>query len=227
MTVRTVEQLECRLDEALAWRKRELTTLRMALKSARKHQRDLFLRAGIALLYAHWEGFVKNAAEIYIELVAAQRHLCGELASHFVVLSISRLLSDCEQSQKTRMRIAVVDFLRKEAEEPLKIQNKSVNTKSNLNSSVLKDIIELLGLNYAPYETKANLVDKSLLAARNKIAHGEYTDVDEKQYLVLSDEILGLMQMLRDQIGNAAESRAYLRQAPGPSKSNSYGSALL
>ena len=56
MPVRDQTELMNRLDRELAWRKRELTTLAFAVADANP---VTALRAGICLLYAHWEGFIK------------------------------------------------------------------------------------------------------------------------------------------------------------------------
>jgi len=45
-----------------------------------------------------------------------------------------------------------------------------MTTKSNLSSKVFRDIVDKLGLDYAPYETKEKILDESLLETRNTVA---------------------------------------------------------
>ena len=70
MKIRTENDLQDAIDSELAWRKRELSAVRSNIASARKFAKDTAIRAGIALLYAHWEGSIKNVAAYYLEYVA-------------------------------------------------------------------------------------------------------------------------------------------------------------
>ncbi len=64
MKLNTAEQLSDRLSHDLAWRKKELSEVKSLVEtrsfSDSKHK--ALVRSGICLLYAHWEGFVKLAA---------------------------------------------------------------------------------------------------------------------------------------------------------------------
>lgn len=211
MNIRTLEALEDALDAAFAWRRKELSTLLTAIRSAAGQQQKLQLRAGIALLYAHWEGFIKSSAEAYIEYVAGKKLSCEKLASNFMALAIGRLLNDARDSKRVSFRIAAVEFVRNETGANAPVPTKGINTSSNLNSDVLSDIISIVGVDGRPYETKRNLIDESLLAARNKIAHGEYLEIDAGRYEALQQEIISLMQLFRNQISNAAATKLYLR----------------
>ena len=75
MSVRTLEQLYDFLSGELAWRTKELVTLKALVEqtSPSRERRRVLLRAGVALLYAHWEGFVKRAGSAYLEFVDLQR----------------------------------------------------------------------------------------------------------------------------------------------------------
>jgi RiboL-PSP-HEPN len=58
--IRTLEQLQLTLDDELTWRKRELAVIK-SLVTARSSTEltNCHIRSGIALIYAHWEGFIK------------------------------------------------------------------------------------------------------------------------------------------------------------------------
>ena len=70
MSVRTSEELIDRIDKDLIWRKKELTILKTALQSARQDRKPVLLRSLVTLLYAHWEGFIKNTSQSYLEYVS-------------------------------------------------------------------------------------------------------------------------------------------------------------
>ena len=71
--IRTVSQLSDKLSEEIAWRKKELIYIKSLIEKNRyKSVESTLIRSGTALLYAHWEGFIKNAATSYVEFVARQ-----------------------------------------------------------------------------------------------------------------------------------------------------------
>ena len=63
MKLRSADQLLTLLDNEMAWRLKEMHELRSAVKAAKGTNIDTHIRAGVAMLYAHWEGFVKAAAK--------------------------------------------------------------------------------------------------------------------------------------------------------------------
>ena len=71
MKIRSTEELINYLDDDLAWRRKEIIELRAVARSAKEKKADVHVRAGIAMLYAHWEGFVKNASNAYVIFVSA------------------------------------------------------------------------------------------------------------------------------------------------------------
>src|SRR5580704_7767577 len=85
MPVRTIEELADRLDEGMAWRRIELQALKAAVSDAEKQSPGSPLsralaRSGVAMLYAHWEGYVKDSCTAYVEFIAKRRLRCDELS---------------------------------------------------------------------------------------------------------------------------------------------------
>jgi hypothetical protein len=110
--------------------------------------------------------------------------------------------------------IRVVEFFATKLHEAGVIPYKSaISTRSNLSSVVLSQIISTLGLDYAPYTTKSEIVDEKLLDSRNSIAHGEYLRVDSSDYARLHEEVIAMLEEFRTQIENAAAMKAYAHTA--------------
>jgi hypothetical protein len=209
--IRTVSQLSDQLSEEIAWRKKELIYIKTLIEKNRYQTvQSTLLRSGTAILYAHWEGFVKNAATSYVEFVARQNLKYSELAPNFLALAVKRQLNEAQSSHRAVIFTKVVDFLITGLESKCLIQwDDAIKTQSNLNSEVLRDIVCILGLDYSLYETKEKIIDETLLRSRNEIAHGQYLLIEFDQYMELHHEIISLMDLFRDQIENAAISKTY------------------
>lgn len=169
-------------------------------------------RAAVALLYAHWEGFVKAVAENYLEFVAMQRCKHSELSGNILAIVLRSRLSAAQSSKKIETHLGVVDFFRGEMEGRCTLPYKSaVRTEANLSSTVLIEILRTLGFDVTEYEPKYHLIDHKLVERRNHIAHGIALEVDVNEYLELQDEVLSLMNLFRNPVENYAVSGHYLK----------------
>ncbi len=211
--MRTIDELCQKIADDLVWRRRELSSIRMAIENADKDkqlQRSL-IRAGVALLYAHWEGFVKKIGSQYLEYVANQGRKANELTPNFIAIKLKTYLLDAVKSKKISTTHEVVDFFCNSLNKKLRIPYKGIiDTQSNLSSTVLTEIMYTLGLDNKPYEIKKNLINESLVNRRNHIAHGENLDISVADYLNLHIEVMTLIDEFRDQVENAAATNRFL-----------------
>ena len=213
--IRTPNDLSDRLSEDLAWRKIELSAIKGLIerREFELQKNKVLTRSGIAILYAHWEGYIKCAATAYLEFVSMQRDLIYfDLTDNFIAIAMKSRLDKAASSKQATIHNEVIKFLLESMEERIKIPTEGViTTGSNLSSDVLRQILALLGIDYQPYEMKQVLIDGKLLAKRNCIAHGEFLDVDVDSYRELHEEVIGMMDLFRDQIENHAVQKLYLR----------------
>jgi len=86
-----------------------------------------------------------------------------------------------------------------------------VDTKSNLSSKVLQDILAALGLDQAQFETRIKFIDSSLVSPRNHIAHGEALSLSLSEYLELHDSVLALIETFRNEVENSSTLRRFER----------------
>jgi hypothetical protein len=204
MKLHTNEQLESKLDAYIAWRRKELRELRGLILASELPAKATYARAGIALAYAHWEGFVKEAAEAYLWFVANQKLKLNELANNFWALCAQRL----NKTNKITEHIAVAELFRNSTPgNP--IFHTKINTRMNLNSTVLREILLSLGLETSKFETIANFIDSELLGARNKIAHGEVLSVPWKGSETVLERTEQLLIDVRIEISNGAAMKKY------------------
>lgn len=213
MKPRTTEAFVDQMAAEISWRRKELTELKHLVEtsSANQSRQSALTRAAVALLYAHWEGFVKAIAELYLEFVRMQRCKNCELSSNFLAVVMRAQLQAAATSNKIATHIALVDYFREEAQTRANLPSKRViRTESNLSSKVFLEILALLGIDASAYAPKSHLLDSSLLSRRNHIAHGNVLPVDVDDYLLLHEEVTGLMTLLRNNIENAAVTKAFI-----------------
>uniref|UniRef100_UPI0004A3AE3E MAE_28990/MAE_18760 family HEPN-like nuclease n=1 Tax=Vibrio parahaemolyticus TaxID=670 RepID=UPI0004A3AE3E len=68
--IRTVEALVDKLDKELSWRRLEISAIKTGIRKAKGNVCKAYIRSAIPLVYAHWEGFIKESASLYLEFVS-------------------------------------------------------------------------------------------------------------------------------------------------------------
>src|SRR5258708_7223682 len=91
----------------------------------------------------------------------------------------------------------------------------AIDTESNLKARVFEEIADSIGIGANAYESRFNLIDESLVARRNRIAHGEYLDLDSDGWRTLADDVIALMRHFKTDIENAASLSRFLKALPG------------
>jgi hypothetical protein len=209
--IRTLTQLQIVLDTEMGWRIKEIADFRLATKAQTTSSRT-FIRAGVALVYAHWEGFIKAASEHYLNFVDNQGHIYRDLKTCFAVFGLKGRLALLSDSRKAKPNIEALEFVFAEMDKPAKMaMSNAIDTESNLTSSVFANIAASIDISISSYETKFNLIDESLVKRRNKVAHGEYLDLSTAEFIALADEILQMMRNYKIDIENAASLQSYKR----------------
>jgi hypothetical protein len=210
--IRTKEELIDKIGQDHVWRLREISELKNLIQepSTSKIRKRVLCRAGIALLYAHWEGFVKKSGTYFLEYVAAQRHNISELRSNFVTLLVRGKIDKASESNKYSAFDEVTRYIIDNQTTRAKIPTKNVvETQSNLSTNVLKEIMWCLGIDYGFYESKEKLIDLMLVGRRNHVAHGEAIEVESDDFVDMVDEVLGLMNTFKNLLENSCMTESY------------------
>lgn len=213
MKIRTKEEFQDAVDSETSWRKKELSAINTNISSARKFSKNTALRAGIAMLYAHWEGLVKKVASYYLEYVSFQNLTYGELKTNFLAISIKEELKMFDSSNKATIHNQIVSRIKKKQNEKSKIPYENIiKTNSNLNSLIFVEIMETIGLDYSQYQTSFNMIDEVLLKMRNEIAHGERLEsisLDQERFEEIYSVMIGMMNQFVFQVTNAVYLEEY------------------
>lgn len=212
MKIRTLIDLTDSLSRDLAWRKKEITAMRAVVENPKTTRRaqDAALRAGLALLYAHFEGFIKTGGDSYLEYLSRKKLPLCELQDNFIAIFLHSKIASYSTTNKISLLKDAVDSIRNNlSSNQFTASKRCINTKSNLNYETLYEILFSLGLDNAEYEKKRMIINERLLSNRNQIAHGEFCPIDQENYAVLNDEIISLLNLFKNQIENAAAQLSY------------------
>jgi hypothetical protein len=208
--LRTLNQVLDYLDHEFVWRLQEIADMKSVIRGAKSVQQRTLIRAGVALLYAHLEGFIKKSSEAFLNFVANQGLTYSQLKPCFVTLGLNKELHEVITTRNTVKSTRAVEFLRSELGKIAKIPYKDViDAKSNLNFSVFEEIAYSIGIEVSKYQKNGSFIDESLLKTRNQIAHGEYLVIQLDGYEYLSDEVVTLMRTYKDDIQNALVLKSY------------------
>ncbi|MDA0427320.1 MAE_28990/MAE_18760 family HEPN-like nuclease [Stutzerimonas frequens] len=168
------------LTRDLDWRETEIATMRVLLSASSSNiQRRTLLRAAWAMLYAHYEGFCKEALTIYFDAISKAEVVCSELPASTQVFALAVPLNLLKHS-------SVPDFLEGVKKFHASYMEKApvfpeVDTQSNLWPNVLNDLLVTADLSCSKIlEHEAKL--RTLVSRRNEIAHGKNNLIDEVSY---------------------------------------------
>lgn len=211
--MRTAEELSDRLSEERIWRVKEITAVSnlAGRRNLPPVEVEFYCRAGSALFYAHWEGFVKRAATYYLKYVAFQRVKVSEM-SDFVMCLFMRQSLELSGVHSTAQLLKIGHQLQSQQDFRPKLNWKNViKAEDNLSSNVLKRIMVQLGLDHSQFTTKSMMIDSIILKHRNAIAHGEKGEVDIDILREIGTQVIGMIALFRDLIENAVITKAHMK----------------
>lgn len=198
-----INELSNKIDEDLSWRKKELQYIKSQIPNNKSSKQEALLRSAIPILYAHWEGFVKVSTESYLKFVASKYIKHSELQPQFIALSLAKLINDTSVNN-IESRTAIIKNLLDTFNKSSNIPTKNIiNTKSNLNFSVFKEILFILSLSATPYIIYESYID-DLVDTRNHIAHGNQKIIDYMTCMNMFDDMFSIMEILKNDILNSA-----------------------
>ena len=114
------------------------------------------------------------------------------------ISEVHKLIDEVVDSGSVRMRLLDENALRR-----------AINTRANLNSDVLNEILLTVGFDVRAYLSKENLLDARLLGSRNRIAHGERVEIDALEYFELHRTVIELMERFKSDVQNSVSAKSY------------------
>jgi hypothetical protein len=208
----TDQDLSDIFDEDLIWRRKELSDMKAAVKAADAAAKPVLLRAIITLSYAHWEGYVRTCANRYFEYLTIRRRPYADLERQIYVNTFLVRIDALHQRRASlEARCKLVNDILDGTTGTFNYVNPSlIDTKSNLNSDMIKEICLICSVDSSHFETKRVFLDQFILKRRNAIAHGQQEFIQEAGMDDLVADILALMQYFRTLLENKVYQKQYI-----------------
>lgn len=192
-------------------------------------EQKMLKRTLILLTYAHLEGFCKFALLAYAGTINSVGMKCADASAAIAAASLSSVFYALRNSQakhpsfsralpddsKLHLSYREQEFVTKIADIkdlPVYIEDKFVDTESNLKSAVLRKLLFQLGFDYQYVADSVDSDINSLLGLRNAIAHGDRL-IDPKDkvvqdYIATAFQVMGFLQA---QVFSALQTELYRR----------------
>ena len=215
-------------DKDLAWRKKEVSDLYLLFKN--NPQTAVVGKSILLLLYAHWEGYVKNIGTAYIDFLNQLKVPAKSLTVNLQAIALQSLINKCLESKKSIN--PTTEFLKKKEhilaktfkvrlphKNQLGRSNNIIDTGHNLNVASFNKIADIIGIPYLCTDTMQKLIDNDLLASRNAIAHGSKIEDDNdiplslESIKTLKDEIFELLDQFKENITELAENKGFYAES--------------
>lgn len=192
------------------------------IKTAIRSESDAFcntlMRAGIPLIYAHWEGFVRAGIKAVFCYVSQIGKTYWELAPCYVVTGLQYEIKHLTKKDESVItRINAMDVIMDKMGVVANFDKKSpIIGQGNLNFKRFGYVLTSLGIDKSHYETRKQFVDKSLVGRRNQIAHGGQMDLTVDGFIDVADGVLKLLRSFKTDLEQYVSHESYLIRRPAP-----------
>jgi hypothetical protein len=191
---------------------------------------DRYRRALVLMLYAHFEGGIKFSIQVYVKYLNELEITVGNASSDIAAASISDVMHalrdpyrKCREFSKDLPDDSALHRFARDKElmqvlpdilsRKVAIDDKVVNTESNLKPVILRRILFRVGLDHHLYDHHESAINE-LIRVRNSIAHGEsMSGVSKERYVELRDVVFDVMRDVRLRLRDCVHRQVYLRQA--------------
>lgn len=156
------------IQEENNWRDGELAKFKI---NPHKVDQKLWGRMCIPMIYAHWEGYIVSSLRLLIDHLNKLQLSPKEVNTKLIVVGLGKTYNSLSGKQSFDQKVDFTDKFISLFEGAIKFK-KDIDTKSNLNSKVLKELCNTFGFSSEKFENVFSDIDR-IVTLRNKIAHGE------------------------------------------------------
>lgn len=223
-------ELEDLIIEDWTWRKKEISDLILIAEQA---EGIVILKSIILLLYAHWEGYIKKSSRVYLKYITNNKIKVCDLTENFKAIALKGISKETLNAKETLSLINELKLIKRYSEISDFTIDKLINidlsvekdksivdTQDNLNPTVFKNILAIIGLKYNnQYEIRKAHLDNELLAYRNSIGHGNKrlskdSDFNLQLFAIkkLRDVMYSIIENFRDEIIYYSKEKYFLKE---------------
>lgn len=172
------------IQEDNNWRDGELATFKVNSQNVNE---TLWNRMCLPMIYAHWEGYVVSSLKLLLGHLNSLELTPSEVPTNLIVLGLGTKYNSLSGKQSFDQKVVFTDNFKEIFQKAIKFK-KNIDTKSNLNKDVLKDLCTIFGFDFEVFKDVIGDIEK-IVIYRNKIAHGENSilpDSDNIEKYILS-----------------------------------------
>lgn len=203
-----IEEITDNLDK----RRQEITNLRrVLLNHVNKPLEVTVVRMAIPLLYANWEGYVKEVCQLYLEYIEKSGTITRELRADLLGYLWTSFLKPLAGGLNFEKKKAIAELALYCMDNCVEFADgeKNINTKSNLNFAILEEIARHLCLNISPLEPWRHHLNV-LVNLRNNIAHGSFpSSMNYEIFEEYACSLMALMESFENVIVHTLQSHGF------------------
>ena len=214
------------LDQDLQWRKKEILDIRTLIIA--NDYLPCLLRSCFTLSCAHFEGYIRYASNAYIAYIAGQKIECRKLKLEIAAILIRKKHYNLFSNNQYKVKTSVVKKALEEYEnilsqqfiiklndnaEPIVDEDEpAIPTESNPKPDVLKEITQIIGLDYENmFKAREPFIDRELLNPRHNIVHGRRRVPIYNEVIEVTNYVLEIMETYKESVYSLAEKEDYLK----------------
>jgi len=195
------------IEEHIQWRVTELALIKkIYLKLQTDEEKRFFLQSSIPTIYAIWEGFVKKVLKSLLQFLDTKEISSDTISEELLVWSLNDKIKALRDSEDFKKKIKNSQLLIQQLGNEVKFSRFKIDTKSNLNDRVLKELCSNFGLfEIEEFFSNDELITlRRLIEKRNTIAHGGQNALviesldDVQEYIVLVTKLMDNWILLID-----------------------------
>ena len=176
MKSRPDEKLIFELTTALSNRKKEITDFYMYIQICQSSGvAEILNKSFILLLYAHWEGFIKEYTIKYFSFIISQKLVLSKLTENFLLIYLKSLLKTYKVNKNIFQEKKILDLVSKGPKFKIEIdeyfKEYTVGSENNLKFQNYKNICTILNYDFIDETNIFETNLEKLVHNRNSIAH--------------------------------------------------------
>ena len=226
--IRNLEELNEKIDNDIQWRKKEIADIRLFAQNSSNP--PVLLRAAFAICCAHFEGGIKYASNAYIAYISGQNIKGKDLRVEISAIGVRKKKHQSFAVPSTKkVKITVVSDVLKEFDSMMESNffiklneddlvpeidedDIPLPTEGNPTPDVLKDISQILGINYDElFQLREQFIDGELLKVRHSVVHGERRPITLQELSAVADFVVDILDKYKERIIDAAEHERHMR----------------